>query len=778
MKKLFIILFVSIAAIVMGGCLNLASIFPVPNVTPIIISVPIITATEDQLYSYQVKASYPNGDTLTYSFTAKPEGMGIDSESGLISWTPANDQVGIHRVVVEISDGKQSVTQDFEVEVFNVNNPPQIFSYFPTNINIKINEGSSVKFEIQARDIDLNTILGYQWLLNGKKVSNSTVSGDGSKSSWIYSVGYGDYSQKIVKVLVHDGELQDYVQWNITINDITLPAQPTLNIVTSLTNISHQTLSGAKEVDTSIWINGVDVVPLDSSVNWSYSYNLSEGTNNISITSRDVVGNESTAVTEIIVLDTINPAAPALDAVVFPTNISPQTLSGTKETTASILINNIEVIPVNSSTTWTYDFNLSEGENNISITSKDSAGNESSEATVKIILDSILPTTPTLNEVITPTNISIQALSGTKETNSSIWINGVEVVPLNSSTNWSHSYNLSEGTNNISITSRDTVGNESSAVLTTIEYDPNIYADIRNTSGIEDGTQTHPFNSIIEGIDAVAPGKSVIVAEGTYNEQLIINKSITIQGTSQANTFIIGSGLTENLITVEADNVTITNFTIDGDDSTAKGIYFDGYSSININNNIIQNNKSYGINYTNSSPTIEYNDIKDNVTSAIDIAIGGAGTIKYNFLIYNRYGIRSCVDSSPEITRNNISNNNTGIYCRESATPIISYNTISNNTGYGILIDNLLVNSVNPDIGGGDGESDGQNKITGNLIHGVSNETTHKIYAKYNWWGDSAGPKYPYNPDGNAGLLSDWAYWDTTKKQGPIDFSSYLSVEP
>jgi len=778
MKKLFIILFVSIAAIVMGGCLNLASIFPVPNVTPIIISVPIITATEDQLYSYQVKASYPNGDTLTYSFTAKPEGMGIDSESGLISWTPANDQVGIHRVVVEISDGKQSVTQDFEVEVFNVNNPPQIFSYFPTNINIKINEGSSVKFEIQARDIDLNTILGYQWLLNGKKVSNSTVSGDGSKSSWIYSVGYGDYSQKIVKVLVHDGELQDYVQWNITINDITLPAQPTLNIVTSLTNISHQTLSGAKEVDTSIWINGVDVVPLDSSVNWSYSYNLSEGTNNISITSRDVVGNESTAVTEIIVLDTINPAAPALDAVVFPTNISPQTLSGTKETTASILINNIEVIPVNSSTTWTYDFNLSEGENNISITSKDSAGNESSEATVKIILDSILPTTPTLNEVITPTNISIQALSGTKETNSSIWINGVEVVPLNSSTNWSHSYNLSEGTNNISITSRDTVGNESSAVLTTIEYDPNIYADIRNTSGIEDGTQTHPFNSIIEGIDAVAPGKSVIVAEGTYNEQLIINKSITIQGTSQANTFIIGSGLTENLITVEADNVTITNFTIDGDGSTAKGIYFDGYSSININNNIIQNNKSYGINYTNSSPTIEYNDIKDNVTSAIDIAIGGAGTIKYNFLIYNRYGIRSCVDSSPEITRNNISNNNTGIYCRESATPIISYNTISNNTGYGILIDNLLVNSVNPDIGGGDGESDGQNKITGNLIHGVSNETTHKIYAKYNWWGDSAGPKYPYNPDGNAGLLSDWAYWDTKQGQDLIDFSSYLSVEP
>jgi len=777
MKKLFIILFVSIAATVMGGCLNLASIFPVPNVKPIIISVPIITATEGQLYSYQVKANDPNGDTLTYSFTAKPQGMGIDSGSGLISWTPANDQVGIHRVVIEISDGKQSVTQDFEIEVFNVNNPPQIFSSFPTNINIKINEGSSVKFEIQARDIDLNTILSYQWLLNGKKVSGSTVSGDGSKSSWIYSVGYGDYSQKIVKVLVHDGELQDYVQWNITINDITLPAQPTLGAVTSATNISSQTLSGAKEVDTSIWINGVDVVPLDSSVNWSYSYNLSEGTNNISITSRDAAGNESAPITTIITLDTSAPGAPTLDAVVSPTNISPQTLSGTKEATTSILINNTEVIPANSSTTWTYDFNLSEGENNISITSKDSAGNESSKATVKIILDSILPTTPTLNEVITPTNISIQPLSGTKETNSSIWINGVEVVSLNSSTVWSYSYNFSEGNNSISLTSRDTVGNESSAVITTIEYDPNIYVDIRNTSGIEDGTQTHPFNSIIKGIDAVAPGKSVIVDVGTYKEQLIIDRSITLRGASRDNTFITGSGLTENLITIEADYVTITGFTIDGTNSTAKGIYFDNCSSININNNTIQNNVSYGINYSNSSPTIENNNIKNNNYSGIDIAAGGAGIIRENFLISNLYGIRSCGDSSPEITGNNISNNNTGIYCRGSATPIISYNTISNNTGYGILIDNLLVNSVNPDIGGGDGESDGQNKITGNFIHGINNKTTQNIYAKYNWWGDSAGPKYPGNPN-NATILSDWAYWDTTKKQGPIDFSSYLSAGP
>jgi len=687
MKKFYALLFGLVAVILMGGCLNLEGIFPFLNQAPVIISDPIIAATEDQLYSYQVGASDPNGDTLTYSSIVKPEGMDINSENGLITWTPTNDQVGIHHIIVEISDGKQSVTQSFEIEVFNVNNSPQIFSYSPGSLNVGVNEGDSIKFEVQAQDIDLNTTLSYQWLLNGKKVSSSTGSGNNSKSSWIYFASYGDYSQKVVEILVSDGELKDYAKWNITINDITPPTQPNLNTITSPTNISPQILFGTKEGNTSVWINGTEVVPLDLLTDWSYSYNLSEGTNNISITSRDSIGNESSSVITTIMLDTDVPAVPILDNVVSPTNLSPQTLSGNKET------------------------------------------------------------------------------------NSSIWINGTEVISINSDITWSYTFDLFEGNNSISITSRDAAGNESSPVTMTIEYDLNIYVNITNATGIEDGTQTHPFNTITEGISEVAPGKSVMVAAGTYNEQLIINKSITLQGASQDNTFITGSGLTENLISLEADNITISGFTIDGDSSTSVGIYFENYSFININNNTIQNNISYGINYTNSSPTIENNDIKSNDYSGIDVGTGGAGIVRNNSLIFNKYGIRTCGDSCPEINRNNISDNNTGIYCRESATPIISYNTISNNTGYGILIDNILGNLVNPDIGGGDGQSDGQNKITGNSIHGVSNKTAHSIMALNNWWGDAAGPKYPYHTSSSG----DWVYWSNIK--GIILFNPY-STEP
>ena len=784
MKKFFIILYVLIMATALGGCLNLSSIFPIFNPAPIIISEPIITATEGQLYSYQVEAKDPDGDSLTYLLTFSPEGMSINSENGLITWTPTNKQVGVSFVEVEISDGKQSVTQSFEIEVYNVNNPPQIPSYFPVNLNFKINEGDSVKFEIQAKDIDLNTVLSYQWLLDGKKVSSYTVSGDGSKSSWTYSAGYGDYSQKIVKVLVNDGELEYYVQWNITINDITLPAQPTLDALTSPTNVSPQTLSGTKETNSSIWINGVEAVPLDSSVNWSYSFNLSEGTNNISITSRDASGNESASITITIVLDTGAPEAPTLDAVTSPTNISTQTLSGTKETNSSIWINGIEVIPVNSSTTWTYDFNFSEEENNLSITSKDSAGNESSEATAKIILDVILPATPTLNEVITPTNVSTQILSGTKETNTSIWVNDTEVVSLNSSTDWLYSYNLSEGTNNISITSRDASGNESSPVATSIEYDLNIYVDIDNTTGIEDGTQTHPFDTIAEGIDAVASGKSVKVFAGTYNEQLIINKGIILQGASRGNTSITGSDLIGNSITVTADDVSISGFKIDGGFKTDVGIFSDSSSSIEISANIFQGHRDSGVLYHRISsdyPSGIYvynNEICHNSLNGVKVTGAGSGIIESNTITKNTDGIRANDSASLEIKHNNINENTSaGIICQDNSFLLIWDNEITIND-YGIKVGVLSSDTTNPDIGGGAEDGVGQNKIAGNKSYGVNNKTTNNIMAKYNWWGDAAGPKYPNNPDGNATLSSDWAYWDTTQGQGPIDFSGYLSVEP
>ena len=70
---------------------------PQGNQAPGIVSTPVVNATADQLYTYDVDANDPDGDTLTFSLDAAPAGMSIDTASGLIQWTPDAAQVGTQR---------------------------------------------------------------------------------------------------------------------------------------------------------------------------------------------------------------------------------------------------------------------------------------------------------------------------------------------------------------------------------------------------------------------------------------------------------------------------------------------------------------------------------------------------------------------------------------------------------------------------------------------------------------------------------------------------------
>jgi len=87
------------------------------NYSPDITSVPIITATVGIEYVYDVEASDPNGDILTYSLIVFPDGMTIDSSAGVISWTPIADQIGNCEVSIEVSDEELFATQNFTITV-------------------------------------------------------------------------------------------------------------------------------------------------------------------------------------------------------------------------------------------------------------------------------------------------------------------------------------------------------------------------------------------------------------------------------------------------------------------------------------------------------------------------------------------------------------------------------------------------------------------------------------------------------------------------------------
>jgi hypothetical protein len=55
-------------------------------------------------YEYHVKATDPDNDTLVYTLLEKPDGMIIDSSSGIIKWKVGMENEGIYDIKVSIKD--------------------------------------------------------------------------------------------------------------------------------------------------------------------------------------------------------------------------------------------------------------------------------------------------------------------------------------------------------------------------------------------------------------------------------------------------------------------------------------------------------------------------------------------------------------------------------------------------------------------------------------------------------------------------------------------------
>ncbi len=159
------------------------------------------------------------------------------------------------------------------------------------------------------------------------------------------------------------------------------PNAPMLDDTVGVDPLTHRTtaesveLIGTKDSLTSIWVNRSEIVALNPSLDWSYSYALGVGENSLEIISKNRVGISSTPVSIMIIRDLIRPATPTLEpqppgSVTDPILV----LEGAKEANTSILINGYVVIPRNPDTTWVYNADLVPGTNEIDLRAKNAHG--------------------------------------------------------------------------------------------------------------------------------------------------------------------------------------------------------------------------------------------------------------------------------------------------------------------------------------------------------------------------------------------------------------------
>jgi len=197
------------------------------------------------------------------------------------------------------------------------------------------------------------------------------------------------------------------------------------------------------------------------------------------------------------------------------------------------------------------------------------------------------------------------------------------------------------------------------------------------------------YPSIQEAIENAAEGDIILVKSGIYYENLLVDKSLTIQGEKKENTILIGTGNVtrgqQTVITLAAQNTKVSGLTIKSQNYSNSKLYASGISveadNCEITNNIISNTY-YGIFCSvQSEIKITQNQIISNLKDGIRFCGGSLITISQNNITKNANGGIALEGYSIRISENEITNNARGIGMGASYSLVFG-NNIANNSEF------------------------------------------------------------------------------------------------
>lgn len=215
-----------------------------------------------------------------------------------------------------------------------------------------------------------------------------------------------------------------------------------------------------------------------------------------------------------------------------------------------------------------------------------------------------------------------------------------------------------------------------------------------NGSGVENLDTGFVYSTIQEAINAASPGDTLSVHEGIYNENVVVNKSLSLIGQNKTTTIIDGGG-SGDVVLVTAGRVAVKGFTVR---NGVSGINVKYSNNSVFSENIVANNTERGILVSNSwNSTVSFNEVY--------------GTFPFG------YGIHANVSINAVIAGNIVHDNYyDGVGLLRSNSSLIAGNDVFSNTLYNVWVsysyDNLVYRNNFKRVGFNPGRQASSDTIT------------------------------------------------------------------
>ena len=232
------------------------------NDAPVVVSdFADVNTAEDAAFTLDTASAFNDvdvGDTLTYSATLAngdplPAWLSIDPETGKLSGTPANGDVGELSIVVTATDeAGASVSADpFTVTVDNVNDAPVVVSDF-ADVNTAEDAAFSLDTASAFKDVDVGDTLTYSaTLANGDPLpdwlsidpatgtlSGTPANGDVGELSIVVTASDGDASVSADPFTITVDNVDDKATWSVTGNSAEESTADTATVVNGTLNVT------------------------------------------------------------------------------------------------------------------------------------------------------------------------------------------------------------------------------------------------------------------------------------------------------------------------------------------------------------------------------------------------------------------------------------------------------------------------------------------------------------------------------------------------------------